>query len=218
MAHTKLSNFIDSALKVLKKEYYVTCLLTLISQYTIGQKIETKICDLDSLRFCKLNVLKYDTIKGDFLFENSIASYLDGDAITKSGGYIAFDSNIINSYNKGIYIIGDSYIKNIAERNDKIDYDATSISDFQYKCTIKSINDGSYYGTTKFNPFCGLYYKKYKLNIVVLDLGNVMQKIPLFKTCKELEIHLKNKSNSKYKMKAIPTFIITKVVEFYEYK
>ncbi len=50
------------------------------------------------------NVPQYDTLQGDFYYENLVRGYIDGDAIVKTGGYIECNNDIPKSYHTLIHI------------------------------------------------------------------------------------------------------------------
>ena len=166
----------------------------------------------------KLKFVHYDTIESDFYYENLIQDYLEGDEISKGNGFIKCTQKIsLETYLSGYFTA--YFLTNIMEmKRVGIVCDSVSISKFRNDMFVNALKDGTYYSETKINPFCGAYYKKFHLKIQVLYLGNVLQRTPLCLPCEE---HLKYENehhNMRYQMLSLPTYLITKVFLWKQYK
>lgn len=161
--------------------------------------------------------LKYDTLSGTFFYENYVLSYLESDVVLKSGGFIKAEMVSERSY-KGGYYVGESstYVQYLKQRGISVRYDAASIANFYDSLFKKGINTGTYRDITDINPFCGAYYKKYDLNIEVLFIDTVKQRVPLFMNCKGIEEFVQHNGGKNYKIDSLPTYIITKVLSWRE--
>ncbi len=173
-----------------------------------AQEVKIKYDDMSNIQ---LSEIKYDTLECLFFYENLIEAYIQGDAVIKTGGYIKIKDDINKSYLEAYYVLSSFYAKKLASNN-SLHYDSLSINTFESKQYYQSIQNGTFFGETKINPFCGVYYKKYKLKIEVVKVGWVTQRIPYFQNCDEIKKRKKN-----YQIADLPTYIITNVFEYKEY-
>ena len=154
--------------------------------------------------------IRYDTIEADFLYEAKIGSYLQGDAISKSGEFIFSDNVSEAQYLKGYFLVEDYYLHMIKLRNKiNIRYDSVSVSHLDSLLVFKYMNN--YDPDSSINPYCGLYYDKYHLKIEVVYLGTFLQQIPIFFNCDDLSKYLQNNAGKTYQNLSLPTYIITNV-------
>lgn len=164
------------------------------------------------------NELKYDTLDQVFLYENLIMAYIEpGDVIGKGNDFIKFNNNK-PTYNEGVFMYFTSAFRynKMKERNIDIYIDTTSIFKSISEMRYKAMQNRTLWEKTHINPFCGSYYKKYKMKIEVLYLGEVFQKIPLLMNCKEVAEYLKKNNGKNYQMCYVPTYLITRIFEWEE--
>jgi hypothetical protein len=164
----------------------------------------------------KLDTIVYDTLEGDFFYENIVFAYSSSDAIVKSGHYIQCNHDIKTSYYKGYYILNSSHGKMICSNNSFLKRDFVSVDSFErqqlYEKEIAETRAFEYYNS--YNPFCGVYYKKYKLRIEVVKIGLVKQRLPFFENCDRM----KKRGRKVYKIDYLPTYLVTDVFHYNLYE
>ena len=152
----------------------------------------------------------YDTISGIFFYENSIASYIQFDAIAKAGGFIKGDTVTEQQYEDGYYVEGWNYVELLKRKGVDIKFDKQSVASFYDSLQQRSLKDGTYMDKTNINPFCGAYYRKFKLTIEVVMIDTISQRSPLFLDCKQFDKYVSENNYRAYQVKQLPTYIITK--------
>lgn len=184
---------------------------------SILQKQRGEFFDFTSID--KLTEINYDTLDGIFLYESYVESYISGeDAVTKSGGLIKDMPAVnLNIYKSGYYLCDLNLLKKYKNINPLLNFDSTSLASFQsHLMGIYWTHSGD--NKTQFNPYCGLYYSKFFLKAIVVNIGNLQQKTPLFLDCKDfIEYKTKNKGLN-YEYHSLPTFLITDVISWQEIK
>lgn len=162
---------------------------------------------------------KYDTLDGVFLFENRIDAYVEGgDAIIKGNDLVHEGTVSKELYQQGIFTYYSSlfHYQRMADKNPNIHFDTASVFKVFGEIRYKAVQDGTLWGETDINPFCGGYYKKYRIKMEVLYLGSVIQRTPLFMNCKELKEYMRKNKGKNYEMCILPTYLITRVFEYEE--
>jgi len=162
-----------------------------------------------------LNIV-YDTISGVFFYENSIASYIEGDAYVKSNGFIHADSVTQFAYSQGYYLEGGPYVDHLKNKGIIVRLDKSSIAEFYDSLFQKSIRTDTYRSKTDINPFCGGYYKKYEMKVEVLYIDTVSQRVPLFMDCSGYEKFAQDNRGKNYVITPLPTYAITKIFSWRE--
>src|ERR1700744_2702256 len=74
--------------------------------------------------------IRYDTIQGDFLYENFINAYVaGGDAVVKHGDFIEAGTVNKNLYKQGLftYFTSDFRYRDMSAKNHNVHYDSASI-------------------------------------------------------------------------------------------
>jgi hypothetical protein len=153
--------------------------------------------------------IMYDTISGDFFYENLINSYIEVDAVVKSSGFIQADTLSEAAYKRGYFINGYSYNNLILSKGIDIRVDKMSIANFYDSQFQKAISEGTM-RETSINPFCGAYYKKYEMKIEVIFIDSVDQRVPLFMDCKQYTSS-EGSNRKNYSIMKLPTYAITKI-------
>ncbi|WP_114750377.1 hypothetical protein [Pleomorphovibrio marinus] len=161
--------------------------------------------------------ISYDTLDGIFLYESYVESYISGeDAVTKVGGMIDGDLSVnLKNYKQGYYIIDLNRLMREKENHLSLDFNPITVTPLQSHLEeIFWTHSG--YNETEFNPFCGLYYKRFYLKAVAVNIGKIMQKTPLFLECKDFKEY-KDKNNGKnYECHKLSTYLVTNVIEWKE--
>ena len=158
----------------------------------------------------------YDTISGIFFYENSIDSYIEGDAYVKSNGFIHADSVTQFAYYQGYYMESPSYVDHLKNKGITVRLDKSSIVEFYDSLFQRSIRTDTYRGKTDINPFCRSYYKKYEMKIEVLYIDTVSQRVPLFMDCSGYEKFVQDNKGKNYVIAPLPTYVITKIFSWRE--
>lgn len=160
--------------------------------------------------------IKYDTLSGVFFYENKIQGYEVFDAIVKSPGFIKADTISEVSYKNGYYVDGWYYVDDMKSKGINIHFDKNSIVAFYDSLHQKSLKDGTYMSETDIMPFCGSYYKKFRMELEVLYVDTISQRVPLFVGCEDNK-KAKNDNNGKdNKIQPLPTYIITRIISWNE--
>ena len=158
-------------------------------------------------------------MEGDFLYENRIEGYIDGDAVVKSESFVR--NGVINKqlYQNGLFIWfgSDFHYRKMSYKNPYIHFDTSSVFKIFGSMRYKAIQEGTLWEKTEIHPACGSYYKKYSMKIEVLYLGLIMQRIPLFMNCSQIKEYMRENNGRDYEMTAIPTYLITHVFELEEF-
>jgi len=158
----------------------------------------------------------YDTINEIFFYENSISSYIEVDAITKAGGFIKGDTITSEIYKNGYFVEGWNYVEFLKRKGIDVRFDKKSVSEFYDSLMQRSLRNGTYVDKTDINPYCGAYYKKFKLNVEVMYIDTIKQRVPLFLDCKQYDEYIREKKGRTYQFKPLPTYIITKFFSWEE--
>ncbi len=168
------------------------------------------------LDFQRLNFINNptDTIKGYFLFESRVDGYIEGsDAVLKEGGFVKFEfDNIESIYRTGYYLVNPNNYRKIVNENFEID-SASVLNLYNRLTEIYWIQENV---ENDFNPFCGVFFRKFYLEIITVDLGLLSEKIPYLLDCEDLETTTA-KTGVKYQSIDIPNFAILKVLNWCEY-
>ena len=178
---------------------------------------KSHIARSSDVKLTPINKAIYDTLEGDFAYEDLIQAYLEVDVIVKNGGFVQIHDSINkNSYFQGYYIINTDYLKMMKEKLSEIHYDYISFEKIHDLTYAQPIKNGTYRMKGKINPFCGAYYKKIHMRMEVLDIGRNIQRLPLFAGCDEYRKITANNTAKHYQELSIPTYVITKVFEIFE--
>jgi len=179
---------------------------------------QEKITDWDSLDNYAPVLIQYDTLEGEFLYENLVAAYIEGDAVGKERSFVIMEENNEDLYKHGIitYFTSDFWYDKMKNKNDTMHYNPASVFKMLEDMQDRAVKNGTFWEPTDIHPFCGAYYKLYRMKIEVLYLGLVKQKIPLFMNCKEAKKYLHKNNGKNYQECSIPTYLITHVFEWGE--
>lgn len=79
---------------------------------------------------------------------------------------------------------------------------------------MKPTREGTAYSETNINPYCGVYYKEYYMEIEVLYIDTIPQRMPLMMNCDEFDNYVKNNKRKNCHIETLPTYIITNVFLF----
>src|SRR5690606_750104 len=153
------------------------------------------------------------------LYESYVESYISGeDAVTKVGGLVKDMSSVnLNTYKSGYYLCDLSLLKKYKKINPKLNFDSTSLASFQsHLMEIYWTHSGD--SETQFNPYCGLYYSKFVLKAIVVNIGDTHQKTPLFLGCTDFNEYKIKNNGVNYDYHSLPTFLITDVISWQEIK
>lgn len=182
---------------------------------TLNQRIEGGL--IESQEIETQTEISYDTLDGIYLYESYVESYIAGeDAVTKVGGMIDGSVSVsINNYKKGYYIIDLNKLTKVKENYPSLDFNPITITPLQSR--LKEIFwTHSGYSDTDFNPYFGLYYKRFYLKAVVVNIGQVYQKTPVFLGCEDfMKYKIKNEGVN-YEYNFLSTYLVTNVMEWRE--
>ncbi|UOQ76565.1 hypothetical protein MUN84_18825 [Hymenobacter sp. 5516J-16] len=149
-------------------------------------------------------ISKVDTL----LYELDIESYRSGDQIIKMNGFV--DNKYNNSfYKKSYYKLDISLVKKLYLQHPSLKIDLESIEAFSRKLDSLSMNREN--EKNKISPYCGINYLPINLNFNAVYIGHKFQIIPVELDCAKYKIYKKHKGRN-YKIKRIPVYIITKVL------
>ena len=161
--------------------------------------------------------ISYDTLDGIFLYESYVESYISGeDAVTKVGGMIDGDLSVnLKNYKKGYYIIDFNKLMRENENHPSLDFNPITVAPLQSHLEeIFWTHSGD--SDIDFNPYCGLYYKRFYMKSVVVNIGQIYQKTPLFLDCEYfMEYKIKNNGEN-YEYNILSTYLVTNVIEWRE--
>ena len=180
-------------------------------------KLVSKKIALDKQR-TKISLPKafnYDTIKGTFYFENYIDAFEVNGGVIAGHKYILVngDSLSIKSYKNGCYIIGVDRLNVLTSNSDTIVYDKSSINEFGQERLIQDLED--LWQPTRINPYCKVYYKKFYIEAVIVDLGSQFHHVPmLIKDCEEYERYKSKHQYLSYKLLKLPTYGFTQILKW----
>lgn len=181
----------------------------------LNQRIEGGL--IESQEIEDQTEISYDTLDGIYLYESYVESYITGeDAVTKVGGMIDGSVSVsLRSYKEGYYVIDISKLIKERENYPSLDFNPTTINPLQSRLEeIFWTHSG--YSDTDFHPYCGLYYKKFYLKAVVVNIGKVCQKTPLFLDCEDfMKYRIKNRGVN-YEYNILSTYLVTDVMEWRE--
>ena len=138
--------------------------------------------------FCDELTNSADTLKQIFLFETHVDSYIEGkDAVLKDGGFIKYDScKVGETYDHGYFTV------NLSRFRSDFLLDSVSVMDlYERLIEINWTMDGV---DNDLNPFCGTFYRKFYLEIIVNRIGVEDEIVPLPLSCSDLDLyHKENK-------------------------
>jgi len=184
---------------------------------SIIQKQRGEVVDFTSID--KLTEINYDTLEGLFLYESYVESYISGeDAVTKAGGLVKDMSTVnLSTYKSGYYLCDLGLLKKYKKVNPKLNFNLTSLGSFKlHLMGIYWTHSGD--SETQLNPHCGLYYSKFLVKVIVVNIGETQQKTPVFLGCKDFNEHKIKNNGINYELHALPTFLITDVLSWQEMK
>lgn len=154
-----------------------------------------------------------DTLKHVFLFETHVDSYIEGeDAVIKEGGFIKYDSSKVGlTYEEGYFMVNLSGLNN--RFNSIFSIDSISVLNlYERLLEINWVEEGL---DDDISPFCGTFYRKFYLEIIVCKVGFEDEIVPLPLSCDDLDYYFE-KNKRRNKSLNIPIYAIVNVLKWEE--
>lgn len=191
-----------------------TLLLVVLVAFSLGscKSSKEKIYGSGAISKTELKILEYDTLEGVFLYEYDIGSYVYNSSVIKGDGLIRCDSNFLPNYSRGYYILNTSYFDQIKGKHSNLQANYESVGLFK-GAILKPMFMDPDFAEKCIKPYCHTYYGAFRIKMIVLRLGTIRQRIPLFMNCEEFEAYEK-KYKKNFQLASIPTYVVTDVLEW----